>query len=64
ISLYNNPEPIREIQTTGPWDLDVAFRFIERSFKPAVSGGRGAFGQRAGGDQQQAPTQEAAQGQS
>jgi NAD(P)-dependent dehydrogenase (short-subunit alcohol dehydrogenase family) len=49
ISLYSNPEVIREIQSTGPWNLDDAFRYIERSFKPAVLGrttfGRGPAGQ-------------------
>ena len=38
ISLYNNPEPIREIVSTGPWDLEAAFANIERSFKPAILG--------------------------
>ncbi|MCH8950416.1 MAG: hypothetical protein IIB87_08575, partial [Chloroflexi bacterium] len=43
ISLYTNPEPIREIVSTGPWDLDTAFANIERSFKPAILG-RAGFG--------------------
>ena len=43
ISLYNNPEAIREIQSTGPWSLDDAFKNIERSFRPAIEG-RGMFG--------------------
>ena len=38
ISLYSNPEAIREVSTTGPWDLDGAFEAIERSFRPAVEG--------------------------
>ena len=40
ISLYSNPEPIREVSSPTPWDLDQAFDAIERSFKPAVSGAR------------------------
>ncbi|MCH8995208.1 MAG: SDR family NAD(P)-dependent oxidoreductase [Chloroflexi bacterium] len=45
ISLYNIPEPIREIQSTGPWNLDDAFKYIERSFRPAIEG-RDMFGRR------------------
>ena len=40
ISLYNNPEVIREISTTEPWDLGRAFESIERSFRPAIEGRR------------------------
>ncbi len=36
ISLYSNPEPIRVIQGTEPWELDRAFELIERTFRPAV----------------------------
>jgi NAD(P)-dependent dehydrogenase (short-subunit alcohol dehydrogenase family) len=43
ISLFSNPEPIREIQSTGPWNLDDVFRYIERSFRPAIEG-RSMFG--------------------
>ena len=43
IALYNLPEPIREVQTTGPWDLDDTFKYMERSFRPAIEG-RGMFG--------------------
>ncbi len=45
ISLYNNPEVIREIASPGPWDLDAACDSIERSFRPAIEG-RTAFGAR------------------
>ena len=40
ISLYNNPEVIREIASPTAWDLDDAFRLIEQSFRPAVEGRR------------------------
>jgi NAD(P)-dependent dehydrogenase (short-subunit alcohol dehydrogenase family) len=40
ISLYNNPEVIREIASPGPWDLDQTFDLMERSFRPAVEGRR------------------------
>ncbi len=45
ISLYNNPEVIREISSPEPWSLDDAFEHIERSFRPAVEGRQG-FGAR------------------
>ena len=42
IGLYNVPAIIREIESPGPWDLDIAFNAIERNFEPAVTGkGRG-----------------------
>ena len=42
IGLYNIPAIIREIESPGPWDLDIAFNAIERNFEPAVTGkGRG-----------------------
>jgi NAD(P)-dependent dehydrogenase (short-subunit alcohol dehydrogenase family) len=40
ISLYNNPEVIREIASPTPWDMDDAFRLMEQSFRPAVEGRR------------------------
>lgn len=40
ISLYNNPEVIREISTNAPWELGDAFEAIERSFRPAIEGRR------------------------
>jgi NAD(P)-dependent dehydrogenase (short-subunit alcohol dehydrogenase family) len=43
ISLYNNPEVIREISSPEPWSLDDAFAHMERSFRPAVEGRR-SFG--------------------
>jgi len=36
ISLYSNPEVIREIASPTPWNLDDAFEHIEQSFRPAV----------------------------
>ncbi|MFP6607256.1 MAG: SDR family NAD(P)-dependent oxidoreductase [Myxococcota bacterium] len=45
ISLYNNPEVVREIASPTPWDLDDAFKLIEQSFRPAVEGRR-VFGAR------------------
>lgn len=36
VSLWSNPEPIREIVTTGPWDLAVLAERVEKSFGPAV----------------------------
>ena len=45
ISLYNNPEVVREIASPTPWDLDTAFQLMEQSFRPAVEGRR-AFGAR------------------
>ncbi len=47
ISLYNNPEVIREIASPEPWSLDDAFEHIERSFRPAVEGRSGFGAQRA-----------------
>jgi NAD(P)-dependent dehydrogenase (short-subunit alcohol dehydrogenase family) len=43
ISLYSNPEVIREVSTDHPWSLDDAFAAMERSFRPAIEGRR-AFG--------------------
>ena len=40
ISLYNNPEVIREIASPTPWDLDDVFELMERSFRPAIEGRR------------------------
>jgi len=47
ISLYNNPEVIREIASPEPWDLDAACENIERSFRPAIEG-QGRPGARRG----------------
>ena len=40
ISLYDNPEAIREIGSNEPWDIGDAFENIERSFRPAIEGRR------------------------
>ena len=45
ISLYNNPEVIREVASPTPWDLDDAFKLMEQSFRPAIEG-RSFFGAR------------------
>ena len=45
ISLYNNPEVIREIASPGPWSLDDTFKLMESSFRPAIEGRR-IFGAR------------------
>ena len=42
IGLYNTPQLIRQISSTGPWDLETAFNEIERVFKPVVSAERAA----------------------
>jgi NAD(P)-dependent dehydrogenase (short-subunit alcohol dehydrogenase family) len=36
ISLYSNPEVIRQISAPGPWELDRACEEIERSFRGVV----------------------------
>ncbi|MHB1445921.1 MAG: SDR family NAD(P)-dependent oxidoreductase [Acidimicrobiales bacterium] len=41
VSLFSNPEVIRQLSSTGPWELDRLFEMMERSFGPAV-GGAGA----------------------
>ncbi len=38
MTLYSNPEAIREILSNKPFELDEAFELIERSFRPAVEG--------------------------
>jgi len=40
MTLYSNPEPIREISSPEPIELDDAFELIESTFKPAVEGPR------------------------
>lgn len=36
IGLFNVPQVIREIVSTGPWDLSIAFHMIEAVFRPAA----------------------------
>ncbi len=36
ISLYSHFEVVRQVNTTGPWQLDEAFELIEESFKSAA----------------------------
>lgn len=38
VGLYNNPEVIRSVSTTGPWDLDQLGTVLEQSFKPVANG--------------------------
>lgn len=38
VTLYTNPEPERQIVSTGPWELDRLFQLVERVFRPAVEG--------------------------
>ena len=45
IGLYNTPEPIKELQSNAPWNLDDAFMYMERSFRQALTGEM-AFGGR------------------
>ena len=36
VGLYNKPQVIRQVASTGPWDLDNLSELVERSFQPAV----------------------------
>jgi len=36
VSLYNRPEAIRQVVSTGPWELERLFDLVERSFRPVV----------------------------
>lgn len=36
IGLFNVPQIVRSVVSTGPWDLPTAFDLIEASFRPAV----------------------------
>ena len=36
VGLYNRPQVIRQVVSTGPWDLDRLSELVERSFQPAV----------------------------
>jgi NAD(P)-dependent dehydrogenase (short-subunit alcohol dehydrogenase family) len=36
MSLYNNPEVVRELSSDAPWDFQAACDAIEREFKPIV----------------------------
>jgi NAD(P)-dependent dehydrogenase (short-subunit alcohol dehydrogenase family) len=38
ISLYSNPDVIREVASDSPWSSEDAARAIERSFRPAIEG--------------------------
>jgi NAD(P)-dependent dehydrogenase (short-subunit alcohol dehydrogenase family) len=53
VTLYSNPEPIREVATNGPWNVDDLGWMMERSFRPAVESGSSTIfdrsGRRAGG---------------
>ncbi len=36
VTLYSNPEPIRQIFSPGPWDPDDLASAMERCFRPAI----------------------------
>ncbi|MET8049726.1 SDR family oxidoreductase [Streptosporangium sp. NPDC005286] len=38
VGLYNNPEIIRQITSTGPWQFDQFADLVERSFRPVADG--------------------------
>jgi NAD(P)-dependent dehydrogenase (short-subunit alcohol dehydrogenase family) len=40
IGLYNVPEVIRQVRSPGPWDLEMAYDMIEKSFRPAARANR------------------------
>jgi hypothetical protein len=40
IGLYNVPELIRQVRSPGPWDLEMAYDMIEKSFRPAARANR------------------------
>ena len=40
IGLHNLPEEIRQVVSTGQWDLGEAFDLIEATFRPVVTGQR------------------------
>ncbi|MQA86986.1 MAG: SDR family NAD(P)-dependent oxidoreductase [Streptosporangiales bacterium] len=48
VSLYSNPEPVRQIVSTGPWDLDKLANLVESTFRPVVEGSGGPWTPRPG----------------
>ena len=50
ISLYNEPEVIREISSSSPWGIEETFANIERAFRPAIEPSR-VFGRRRRGEE-------------
>lgn len=38
VSLYSNPEPVRQLVSTAPWRLDELGPLLERVFRPVVAG--------------------------
>jgi hypothetical protein len=36
IGLYSVPQVIRQVSTSGPWDMKTAFKMMEGSFRPAA----------------------------
>ena len=48
VTLYSNPEPMREVLTDGPWDVSHLGRVMERSFRPAVESGSATIFDRTG----------------
>ena len=43
VTLYSNPEPVRQVVSPGPWDLDQLAEVIESTFRPAVEGTGGPW---------------------
>lgn len=37
VVLYSNPQPIRQIASSAPWDAERLAAMVEKSFKPAVA---------------------------
>jgi len=38
VGLYQNPQIIRQLSSTGPWDYDRLARMMESSFRPVADG--------------------------
>ncbi len=38
VGLYNNPQVVRQLSSTGPWDQDRLADLMERNFRPAADG--------------------------
>jgi NAD(P)-dependent dehydrogenase (short-subunit alcohol dehydrogenase family) len=37
VVLYSNPQPVRQLTSTAPWDAERLAALVEKSFKPAVT---------------------------
>jgi NAD(P)-dependent dehydrogenase (short-subunit alcohol dehydrogenase family) len=38
VSLYGNPEPVRQLNGTGPWEFEHLAGLVEKSFRPVADG--------------------------